>query len=686
MKRVRTSQPASTPRRILLEEVDLEIALQERISAVIESRMTWALLLHQTLENSRSNGESDVHRADAALDALEAIEQPCNFLYTQNLRQAPVPTRPHTPAILTSAPPSAVPDTVPPESAYGTRHRGSKRGQLATPRKLLFLRNHTTQPPQTVKLACPDCGKTSFSSLQGLLNHCRLSHKREFGSHDECVQCCAVLVESEEEQAWVAANGTEVAGISIPGLRRLFEMAVGGDRGLVPILPPTRVKVEEVELQSVEISSQAPDTLTTENAAHVTRTLGHHIDSPALAPFLGKESRRRDIHVYEDDAVVDVIAVDGTSSRSPWKMHYTHRSKARASLDEIVEPPSEPPAVEAVNPSSEIETPGVSQPVVLPPGLGSRFHIVGRVNMQDFSVWIPPERRSKLHPEHTHKWRLVVASPSYSLHLSTFMTKLTVTCMSDPAPSTLSQPITVSEPPFVITSTTDRPFLACLTLEWVTEGGLNPPTTVEHWVELDPMHYITPTLGDEQVIDVELDRHTQLLPEKASTNLPSWDDEDQPALHTAVDEEAEEHPNEPDYSIKLRAILPRFPMTAKDSKGRPSPQVPYTLVSSPAQLHSLVYGRRKAIEWGRAHALRSAYAQELANSPNASDNPPVPLSTGDVLHWLEDEDLLTRKAKPSSLPGVRKQKLRPAVKMTEPPSEMYCRFCGLHFHLHPNIA
>jgi hypothetical protein len=37
---------------------------------------------------------------------------------------------------------------------------------------------------------------------------------------------------------------------------------------------------------------------------------------------------------------------------------------------------------------------------------------------------------------------------------------------------------------------------------------------VEHWVELDPFHtsIVNPVLGDEQVLDVELDRHTELLP------------------------------------------------------------------------------------------------------------------------------------------------------------------------------
>ena len=69
-----------------------------------------------------------------------------------------------------------------------------------------------------------------------------------------------------------------------------------------------------------------------------------------------------------------------------------------------------------------------------------------------------------------------------SLHITTFIEKLTVTCLSDP-PSTLTNPITVTEPPFVVTSTTDRPFLARLTFTW-TGGNANPPLELEHWVDV----------------------------------------------------------------------------------------------------------------------------------------------------------------------------------------------------------
>lgn len=317
------------------------------------------------------------------------------MLHNQNLRVALAPT-PTPPIAAASTPaPSAAPEDTSVTSAYSTRRGGTRRGPTAPPRKLLYLLNRTTHPPQTVKLACPDCGKTSFSSLQGLLNHCRLSHSREFGSHDECVQRCAVLVETEEEQAWVIANGSEVAGIGIPGLKRLFELAVGGGQAVVPILQATQPEVNNSERQqpsdSAALVQEVPAATPEAAPSDLTRTLGHHIDTPSLAPFLGRESKRRSIRVYDEDVEVDVLGSKATTKSSSWRMHYTHRSKARASLDEIVQTPVKPPDVEEVLPAA----PSIKEPLAPNPsipmfyGPGSRFHITARVSIQDLSLWIP---------------------------------------------------------------------------------------------------------------------------------------------------------------------------------------------------------------------------------------------------------------------------------------------------------
>lgn len=156
---------------------------------------------------------------------------------------------------------------------------------------------------------------------------------------------------------------------------------------------------------------------------------------------------------------------------------------------------------------------------------------------------------------------------------------MTVTCLTDPPPSTLLYPLSITEPPFEISGTTDRPFLAKVTLTWV--GPQNVPMDVEHWVELDMLHSaIHPVLGDEQVLDVELDRHTQLMPIRrgtAPTKRKVRDSEtaDQSFSSTAPTEHdtcmlwthtGMMKPDQAtclDFEAKLRSLLPQYPMTLK---------------------------------------------------------------------------------------------------------------------------
>jgi hypothetical protein len=255
-----------------------------------------------------------------------------------------------------------------------------------------------------------------------------------FGSHDECVQRCAVLVESADDQAFVVAHGTEVGGVTIPGLRRLFELAVGGGRDALPLLPaktpdaaadaatPTpRVDTRPEDAPPAELKHEQPSVR--EQPAHITRTLGHHADTPALAPFLGRVLNRRVIRAHDEDAPVDIVGAGPEAPRKArWRMPYSHRNTARAALDEVVEPPASADERAGARRESGADMPLWNGPV-------SRFHVMARVSVKDVSMWIPPGeslinfkewvmlrapgRRLKDREEHTHKWRLVVSAPSY---------------------------------------------------------------------------------------------------------------------------------------------------------------------------------------------------------------------------------------------------------------------------------
>ncbi|KAI0720588.1 hypothetical protein C8T65DRAFT_293816 [Cerioporus squamosus] len=698
-KRRRLSDPYTpTLQQLALEEIDLEIGIRQRIAETVQSRLTWASLLQQSLGAAGMAGSGNFR--EASLDALDAIEDPCALMFNRESRLAPPPVP------LSASIPSPIvpqPDPLPSRtSGRSTRTRGLARAPPAPPKRLLFLRNTTTNPPEVAKLACSVCSRSDFSNLQGLLNHCRLRHQLEFGSHDECVQSCAVLV-PETERDFVVANGIELAGISIPSLRRLFEIAVGAGESVKlpeppntqPVPPPVKLETSDAPLSppSEAVPSKSPTPSTpppaTQQSSHVSRTLGYHIDTPALAPFLGRAPKQRRINLHaNDEDLVDIEGTSGSSGLQSWRMWrkpYTHRNIAPKELDEVV-PLAELPTNITDNAEKRDERPD-DEPIKDEPSRlhmlsGTRFHIAVRIQVADYSLYIPPNRRHPDWPTHSHRWRLAVTSPSYSVPISSVLSKLTVASATDSPPSTLVQPITISEPPFVITSTTDRPFLARMTLTW--SGSMNPPTEIEHWVELDPMHYSSAVQGEEQVLDVELDRNTDLLPVREDFKTPSWDDEllaSAPDVHAAVPGEQEEEEPEPAYAVKLRSLLPQFPMTMKDVKGRFTTRLPYTLVSTPAALRNMHYGRRKAIEMGRARALREAYNNLVSQSSDAELRP---LTTVDVFRWLEDEghflrpdDARTARSRMQSRSSRKRQR------SSDPRGKDYCRACGLQRAQHP---
>jgi len=166
---------------------------------------------------------------------------------------------------------------------------------------------------------------------------------------------------------------------------------------------------------------------------------------------------------------------------------------------------------------------------------------------------------------------------------------------------------------------------------------------VEHWVELDPFHtsIVNPVLGDEQVLDVELDRHTVLLPIRrvntSNARKHKGDESNKSAEEKTITDQSE--PDEPckqplvrlyvrlehlitsskcrlfgraqiassplpyDHERYLLYDSASFPFSIDllydqiDVKGRTSVHhIQYKLVSTPSQLIGLVPGRRKAIE------------------------------------------------------------------------------------------
>ena len=192
---------------------------------------------------------------------------------------------------------------------------------------------------------------------------------------------------------------------TLPSLRRLFEIAVGAsDASSLPL--PRSAPVEEItdSTQTVaDVKPRAP-------GSHSTRTLGHHVDTPALAPFLGRAPQKRFMHVYDENDPVDIFgdpnpAASGVKRDCKWRMPFSQRNLARRELDEQIDHPIldagklDGPRVTDSN--HRVSSPNRSEPhaglTSIHSLFSSRFHIAARICIADYSLWLPPGRFLCLH-------------------------------------------------------------------------------------------------------------------------------------------------------------------------------------------------------------------------------------------------------------------------------------------------
>ena len=205
----------------------------------------------------------------------------------------------------------------------------------------------------------------------------------------------------------------------LPGLRSLFQRAV---RANGPLLETDNAAEF---LGSQELTS----------GSHLTRTLGLHKDTPALAPFLGKQAIRRGIKEWDGDGVVDIDGFEDDShsathditnnlERNParlrkkkrWRMPYTHRNDVdhAVAYSHIVTGDNALSTVvhggEQMNsnvnhsdsgakslvdgnmqerPSKRGSTAIAPMPDISLSTLSTRFHFIARIIITDCSLWIP---------------------------------------------------------------------------------------------------------------------------------------------------------------------------------------------------------------------------------------------------------------------------------------------------------
>ena len=172
---------------------------------------------------------------------------------------------------------------------------------------------------------------------------------------------------------FVVEHGLEVTGMSA-SLQRLFRMAVRSYEGIVAV-PEAGDVTDLTGLMRQEESEEV-----SKEPAFVTKTLCHHKDTPAPAPFLGRAPKKRQFDVCGEDIISDIISVNNSNIlRRGWRKRRGANRLAEGRADEVL-----------FGDENESSTDGA----ITPKGLltafkSSKFHIPLRLIVNDYSLRLP---------------------------------------------------------------------------------------------------------------------------------------------------------------------------------------------------------------------------------------------------------------------------------------------------------
>lgn len=182
--------PTETLRSILMNQVDLEIRLKHRELRLTEEEIgkceAQMLALRKFFDvpyDVSFNSEPN----DFTLKYYDVLNKSLSVSYTK-LQQQLYQEQPKFN--------EAVFETAPPEPAhYRTRSTTSSlRPSITGPGLRVAGCLYRRTDGIIVKLTCPDCHRSNFSSAQGFLNHSRIAHTKEYTSQDAAALRCGELL------------------------------------------------------------------------------------------------------------------------------------------------------------------------------------------------------------------------------------------------------------------------------------------------------------------------------------------------------------------------------------------------------------------------------------------------------------------------------------------------------------
>ncbi|GBL50915.1 hypothetical_protein [Candidozyma auris] len=194
--------PTETLRSILMNQVDLEIRLKHRELRLTEEEIgkceAQMLALRKFFDvptevtfNSEPN--------DFTLKYYDVLNKSLSVSYTKLQQQSYQEQPKFNEAVFESAPPEP--------SHYRTRSTTSSlRPSIAGPGLRVAGCLYRRTDGIIVKLTCPDCHRSNFSSAQGFLNHSRIAHTKEFTSQDAAaLRCGEILPDDFQDEEGLAS-------------------------------------------------------------------------------------------------------------------------------------------------------------------------------------------------------------------------------------------------------------------------------------------------------------------------------------------------------------------------------------------------------------------------------------------------------------------------------------------------
>jgi len=288
-----------------------------------------------------------------------------------------------------------------------------------------------------VRIRCLKCHRSNFSNLQGFLNHCRISHKMEFPSHEEATRLCGIVVDESEVPLDHPCRKKTSRVIS---LRDVF-VETSRKAKLMNMNQLSkykeRPKIKEFD-EDIDMDSDLSSLSSTSSISNVP-SQNNKIQKSTLrynSSLLSKPS----FHNSDNDSNISNTSSKKNKDRND-KIDKKNDSYSKLLQSKYIEN-NEMEEISPLHPNPKIlATPHK------PLNEGSRFYITKRIIIGNVSQFIPKEKREKSMEKYMYKWMIYTRGVLSEPNISTFIKKVRYFLH----PSYKPNIIDVNYPPFHLT-------------------------------------------------------------------------------------------------------------------------------------------------------------------------------------------------------------------------------------------